>query len=153
MDHGAGSFVFIDPAAGTRGSIRVFYFRPPRAGPDTPIVIAMHGFDRASSDFRDCLVTSAERLDLVVLVPEFDAEAFPTAHSYNYGNVRLPPPDETFIQRDDWNFGLIDRLFERVRAEIVSNTGTFNVWSFGRRSIKSGPICARISLCALARFA
>jgi hypothetical protein len=112
MDHGAGSFVFLDHATGMRGSIRVFYFRPPRAGPDTPIVIAMHGFDRAASDFRDSVVVSAEWLGLIILVPEFDAEAFPNAHAYNYGNVRLPPSAETFIARDRWNFGMIDRLFE-----------------------------------------
>jgi poly(3-hydroxybutyrate) depolymerase len=92
------------------------------------MVIAMHGFDRAASDFRDSLVTVAERLDLIVLVPEFDAKTFPTAHSYNYGNVRLPPPDETFVPRDCWNFGLIDRLFEHVRAEIGSERGTFSLF-------------------------
>ena len=28
-----------------------------------------------------------------ILVPEFDAEAFPGAHGYNFGNARSPDPD------------------------------------------------------------
>jgi poly(3-hydroxybutyrate) depolymerase len=116
MNHGRGSFVFPDPAAGKSGAIRVFYFRPERAEADMPIVIAMHGFDRAASDFRDSLAASAEHLGLLVLVPEFDAETFPGADGYNHGNVRLPPPDEMLIPRDQWNFGIIDRLFKHVRG-------------------------------------
>jgi hypothetical protein len=61
MDEGLGSFVFSDDAAGTRRSIRVFFFRPRSCVRDTRIVIAMHGFDRAASDFRDVLVDQAER--------------------------------------------------------------------------------------------
>jgi poly(3-hydroxybutyrate) depolymerase len=90
---GTGSIVFPYYAAGSRGSIRVFYFRPEAAGADPPVVIAMHGFDRAASDFRNVWLEPAERVGLFVLVPEFDVEAFPEAHSYNYGNVRRPPPN------------------------------------------------------------
>jgi poly(3-hydroxybutyrate) depolymerase len=117
MEYGSGDFVFADRAAGARETIRVFYFRPHNAEAGTPIVMAMHGFDRAASEFRDFLVSPAERLGLLVLVPEFDNEAFPKAHGYNYGNVRLPPPEGTLIRRDDWNFGIIDRLFEYVRND------------------------------------
>jgi hypothetical protein len=126
MEHGCGSFDFHDPAAGARGSIRVFYFRPEHVDAKTPIILAMHGFDRAASEFRDFLVSPAERLGLLVLVPEFDNKAFPKAHGYNYGNVRLPPPEGTLIPRDQWNFGIIDRLFEHVR-EGQQTFGLFGV--------------------------
>ena len=80
MDHGPGEFAFPDPAAGARGAIRVFYFCPPHIDADTRIVIAMHGFDRKASDFRDSLTTAAKRFGQLVVVPEFDVEAFPTAY-------------------------------------------------------------------------
>ena len=67
MGHGAGDFVFSDLAASARDSMRVFYFCPQRTKPDTQIVIAMHGFDRAASAFRDSLITVAERLRLLVM--------------------------------------------------------------------------------------
>jgi dienelactone hydrolase len=117
MHRGRGSFSFADSAAGTKGTIRVFYFQPERDDAAAPVVIAMHGFDRAASDFRDSLAAAAEQLGLLLLVPEFDAEAFPDAHGYNYGNVRLPPPQGTLIPRDHWNFGIINRLFQHVRGD------------------------------------
>jgi hypothetical protein len=128
MDEGLGSFVFSDDAAGTRRSIRVFFFRPRSCVRDTRIVIAMHGFDRAASDFRDVLVDQAERCWLIVLVPEFDAEAFPDAYAYNYGNVRLSPPSATVLPRDLWNFGIIDRLFQHVMTTIDSDRKTFGLF-------------------------
>src|SRR5262245_40754180 len=128
MREGAGSFVFSEPAAGTRCSLRVFYFRPRASAREDRIVIAMHGFDRAASDFRDHLVDGAKRHGLIVLVPEFDAEAFPDAYAYNYGNVRLAPPSATVSPRDLWNFRIIDRLFQHVRTAIGSVWETFGLF-------------------------
>jgi poly(3-hydroxybutyrate) depolymerase len=102
MDEGVGSFLFHDRAAGAKESIRVFYFRPPSLGPDLPIVFALHGATRAGEEFRDWLVKSARTLGFLLLVPEFDAEAFPNAHAYNYGNVTTAPPENRVIPR----FGL-----------------------------------------------
>src|SRR5262245_38700499 len=59
MREGIGSFVLSDDAAGARRSLRVFYFRPSAPARDARIVIAMHGFDRAASEFRDRLVDEA----------------------------------------------------------------------------------------------
>jgi hypothetical protein len=125
LDFGAASIVFPDHAAGTRGSIRVFYFRPQTPTGDPPIVIAMHGFDRAAHDFRNVWLGSAKRLGLFVLVPEFDLEAFPDAHSYDYGNARRPPPDNLPNPRDLWNFGIIDRLFAAAKVATRSDRPRF----------------------------
>ena len=128
INEGVGSFVFPDDAAGTRRSIRVFYFRPRSAVGDARIVIAMHGFDRAASDFRDSLVDEAKRHEFIVLVPEFDAEAFPDAYAYNYGNVRSAPPRVTVLPRKLWNFRIIDRLFQNVRTAVGSVRETFGLF-------------------------
>ena len=128
INEGVGSFVFPDDAAGTRRSIRVFYFLPHSSVRDARIVVALHGFDRAASDFRDLLVNEAKRHGLIVLVPEFDAEAFPDAYAYNYGNVRCAPPSATVLPRNLWNFGIIDRLFQNVRTAIGSAWETFGLF-------------------------
>jgi poly(3-hydroxybutyrate) depolymerase len=126
MYEGSGSFVFHDRAARAKGSIRVFYFRPP--GPDLPIVLALHGATRAGEEFRDWLVASAQKLGFLLLVPEFDVEAFPNAHAYNYGNVRTAPPDNRVIPRSGWNFGIIDRLFDHVVETTGSNAKSFHLF-------------------------
>jgi hypothetical protein len=56
---GLGSFVFSHGAATMLPSIRVFFFRPKSSVRDARIVIAMHGLDRAASDFRDVLIEQA----------------------------------------------------------------------------------------------
>ena len=90
--------------------------------------MAMHGLDRAAAEFRDLLAPQAERNGQIVLVPEFDADQFPGIHAYNFGGVRLPPPDNTVLPRDRWNFGIIDRLFHYVRHAIGSSRDTFGLF-------------------------
>jgi hypothetical protein len=126
LHEGRGSFVFSHEAAVP--SIRVFFFRPESSGRDARIVMAMHGLDRAASDFRDVLVDQAERTGQIVLVPEFDEAQFPDVYAYNYGNVRRPPPNETVVPRDLWNFGIIDRLFEYVRTALDTDRKTFGLF-------------------------
>ena len=128
MEPGTGDFIFRDRAAGARQSIRVYFHRPRSAGRDARIIIALHGFDRAARAFRDVLVGEAERRGQLVLVPEFDGEAFPGVHACNYGNVTLAPPSTTVVPRDRWTFGLVDRLFEHVRRTIGSERRTFGLF-------------------------
>jgi|SoiMethySBSTD1v2_1073268.scaffolds.fasta_scaffold309857_2 hypothetical protein len=128
LTEGRGTFVFSDPAAGSRRSMRVFFFRPRSPVPDGRIVLAMHGFDRAAAAFRDALVDQAQRAGVTVLVPEFDTEAFPDAYAYNYGNVKLSPPSTTVCPRELWTFPLIDRLFEQTRIAIGAERASFGLF-------------------------
>lgn len=127
MDAGRGRFQFSDPAAGTRQSMRVFYFQPTSGVQNARIVIAMHGLDRAASDFRDVLVRQADQHGMIVLVPEFDSEAFPDVYAYNYGNVRSGPA-AAVATRDRWSFGIVDRLFRHVRDGVGSERTTFGMF-------------------------
>jgi poly(3-hydroxybutyrate) depolymerase len=128
IDEGSGSFVFRDGAAGTRGSMRVFHVRPRSLARDPRIVIALHGFDRAAEAFRDTLAGEATRRGLIVLVPEFDRAAFPDAYAYNYGNVVAASPGTAVMPRDQWTFGIIERLFQQVKAALRSDRETFSLF-------------------------
>lgn len=88
----------------------------------------MHGVDRAAAAFRDLLAPQAERNGQIVLVPEFDPDQFPGVYAYNFGGVRLPPPENTVLTRDHWNFGVIDRLFHHVRQAIGSSRDSFGLF-------------------------
>ncbi len=125
---GAGFFVFSDRAIRASGSMRVFYACPDSDVRDAPIVIAMHGLDRAAEAFRDVLADRAARNGQIVLVPEFDIHQFPDVYAYNFGGVRLPPPSNRIFLREEWNFGIVDRLFQQVRREIGSNKTTFGMF-------------------------
>jgi hypothetical protein len=125
---GTGYFVFPDRAVPASGSIRVFYSCPQSGVCDAPIVFAMHGLDRAAAAFRDVLVDQASRNGQIVIVPEFDAQQFPDVFAHNFGGVRRPPPTNTVLPRDQWNFGMIERLFQHVRILLGSNRTTFGLF-------------------------
>ena len=128
-DQGAGSFVFHDDeAASSRRTMRVFCFFPRSSAPSARIIIAMHGVDRAAAKFRDLLAPQAERNGQILLVPEFDSNQFPGVHLYNFGGVRLPPPNNTVLPRERWNFAIIDRLFRFVKHAIGSDRETFGLF-------------------------
>lgn len=124
---GSGSFVFSDVAAPS-GSLRVFFYCPKPSGSDLTIVVAMHGFDRAASDFRDALISQAKRSRRIVLVPAFDKAQFPDAYAYNYGNVMRQQLSAAPAPRRLWNFGIVDRLFEKVREAVRSKQKNFELF-------------------------
>jgi hypothetical protein len=125
---GVGSFVFSDRAIPVRGTIRVFYSCPQTDVRDAPIVVAMHGMDRAAEEFRNVLAARTTRNGQIVLVPEFDIRQFPDHYAYNYGGVRVASPGTGVVLRQNWNFGLIDRLFQHVRRGVGSNRTTFSMF-------------------------
>ena len=124
----AGYFVYSDRAAQEPRAIRVFYSCPRSGIRDAPIIIAMHGMDRAAAEFRDAMAAQGVRNGQIVLVPEFDTQQFPDLYAYNFGGVRLPPPSNTVLPREHWNFGIVDRLFEHVRDSIGSNRRSFGLF-------------------------
>jgi hypothetical protein len=128
LREGAGFFVYSDSATQERQAIRVFYSCPQSSVRDASIIIAMHGMDRAAAEFRDVMVAQSTRNGQIVLVPEFDVQQFPGRYAYNFGGVRLPPPCNTVLPRERWNFGIIDRLFAHVRDSIGSNRRSFGLF-------------------------
>jgi hypothetical protein len=123
-----GSFMFRDVAGGVARDIRVHYARPSSDIARASIVIAMHGLDRAAAAFRDVLVAGAERNKQIILVPEFDPEQFPGIFAYNFGGVRLPPPTSAVLPREQWSFGIVDRLFAYARSAVNSERTTFELF-------------------------
>jgi len=123
---GAGKFRFEDEEHYTGKHLTVWYHCPHKFGPNSPVIVALHGLDRAAEHFRDCWREHAERLDALVVVPEFDDESFPGGGAYNYGNV-MAPENQTGIVNDRryWTYPIIDRLFERIRGLTGSSRSTF----------------------------
>ena len=104
--------------------------------------MAMHGMDRAAAEFRDVIALQSASNAQIVLVPEFDTHQFPDFYAYNFGGVRLPPPSNTVLPREQWNFGIVDRLFAHVRTRSARTEGL---------SVCSGTPRARNMCCGISR--
>ena len=125
---GTGSFEFKDMAAGDRGCINIFYHVPERVDPNSHLMIAMHGLDRAASDFRDVFVETSERVGRIIIVPEFDRDSFPDVYAYNYGNVVSASPEHRLNDKMSWSFGVIDRLFGALLRMKMSPSARFDLF-------------------------
>ena len=79
---GSGTFEIPAETGIGPGRVRVYYFRPPRFGRDSPIVMVMHGPYRNAEDYRDYWKPAAEQDGALILVPEFDARQFPDLKVY-----------------------------------------------------------------------
>lgn len=124
---GSGRFVYRDPSEATGRRLSVWYRSPANFGPTTPIVFALHGFDRAASYFRDCWAGHADRYGFLVIVPEFDDAGFPGGDAYNYGNVRTGP-DGGINPRSLWSYPVLDRIFAQVQRRCRTRRTRFTLF-------------------------
>ena len=129
MRNGSGVFTFNDHAAGQSGSLQVFYHRPEEHGRHDRILLAISGSDRAAAYFRNCWVAHAKRLNALIVAPEFDHASFPTTAIFNYGNVTAPQGDvSSMMPREVWTYGILDRLFRRVKEITASEQSSFSLF-------------------------
>ena len=126
IDAGSGRFACRDPDHATGKALTVWYRCPPGAGPDTPMVFALHGSDRAAEYFRDCWAPHADKGGYLVVVPAFDAQGFPGGEAYNYGNVIAESGGVN--PRWLWSYPILDRIFETIRAPLGSRRTTFSLF-------------------------
>ncbi|WP_367873346.1 alpha/beta fold hydrolase [Luteolibacter sp. Populi] len=104
-----GDFQFECTHAGA--SIRAFGYRPPHyAG--GPLLVLFHGASRNARGYRDGARILAEKLGMLLVVPEFDRPRF-DVEAYQEGGVmkngKLQP-------RDQWTFGYLEPLLEQAFA-------------------------------------
>lgn len=101
-------------AAPDGAAMPLWYHRPAGYVASGPVVIVLHGLNRDADNYRDNWVELADRHRLLILTPEFSHAQFPGSETYNFGNM----VDERGAVRDRplWSFGVIDRVFDAVRA-------------------------------------
>ena len=129
IDAGSGRFGYRDPEHATGKALTVWYRCPPGVVPDTPIVFALHGSDRAAEYFRDCWAPHADKDGYLVVVPAFDAQGFPGGEGYNYGNVLAADDAGSSVNpRRLWSYPILDRIFETIRASFGSRRTRFSLF-------------------------
>ena len=95
-------------------SMPVWFHRPAGSTASRPVVVVLHGLNRDADAYRDNWVALSELHGLLILTPEFSHAQFPGSETYNFGNM----VDAQGLLRDraQWSFGVIDRVFDAVRA-------------------------------------
>ncbi len=81
---------------------------PSSLGPDTPVVMVMHGVRRNGDDYRDAWLEIAEACSVLVVAPQFARESFPGADGYNLGGLAIAPAGSRA-------FDAIEPAFDHIR--------------------------------------
>lgn len=98
-------------------ALPVRMYVPDPVTPDAPIVIVMHGASRDLERYYGDWRTEGEKHGFIVVVPWFNADAFPTSWRYNLGWMFDPDTGEARPQ-EEWTFAAIEPLFDDVVARV-----------------------------------
>ena len=141
LPNGKSEFSIVDPAAMPDQPVYVFAYRPESYTPSSPILITLHGYKRNAETYRDDWVDHAESLGALLLAPEFNQTAFPGPRAYEVGNMRTVDR-RSYLPRERWSYGLIERLFDRARDMVGSTREGY--WLYGHSA--GGQFVHRLAL-------
>jgi poly-gamma-glutamate capsule biosynthesis protein CapA/YwtB (metallophosphatase superfamily) len=123
MKSGKGSFIFSGWGGDT---VKVWYYLPQNAIPETPVVFVMHGVKRNGEDYCDDWIPYATRYNFFIVVPEFSEKNFTGDEGYNFGNtidIQGNP-----ITKEKWAFSSIEPIFDRIKKLSGNTTKTYNIY-------------------------
>ena len=128
---GTGLFSFNLSQFSINAVMDVYYHIPDGIGPQTPILMVLHGGSRNADDYRDAFIEKSNSLGFIVVAPEFSQASFPGGDSYNLGNIFIDgdnPTSETLNPEYEWSFSILDPLFSHVK-DLTNNTSqTYDVF-------------------------
>jgi len=123
MKSGKGSFIFSGWGGDT---VKVWYYLPQNAIPETPFVFVMHGTKRNGEDYCDDWIPYAMRYNFLIVVPEFSEKNFTGDEGYNFGNtidIQGNP-----ITKEKWAFSAIEPIFDRIKKLSGNKTEKYNIY-------------------------
>ena len=134
MPVGDGAFQVVDVS---RGPVTVYTYRPSSTASDSPIWVVMPGMRREAHrhlafDYYDTWRPLADRYGAILLVPEFTAEKWPGAWTYNLGNVR-----GMRLQPKPWtqtSFFVVEEAFRMAANSLGSRHRKFSMFGHGAGS-------------------
>ena len=121
-----GSFVF---ESWNGPSLNVFFASPRKINANTRLVVVMHGRKRNAEEYRNQWVESANELNLLVIVPEFNDKDFPSVWGFNYGNIKTS--QMTPISKSLHAFSAIEPLAKKVFKKFNLKSDHWGIYGHG----------------------
>jgi poly(3-hydroxybutyrate) depolymerase len=156
---GANDFVYRDAAFPDR-PLTLYSARPIQYDANTPLLFVHHGVGRNGADYRDYWLPMVDEIDVLAIAVEFSEAAFPDYLWYHFGNMHAE--DGTPNPREQWTYGVVERLFTALRDQGVTKRRTYGLFghsaggqfvhrmlSFGFRDRVAAAICANAGTCAM----
>ncbi len=122
---GANALPYFDPAFPDRQLI-LHSARPRRYNPTTPVLFVHHGVARNGEAYRDYWLNHVDEAGILAISIEFPEATFPEYLWYNFGNLHTK--GGTPNPREEWTFGIDDRLFNALRAQDITQRQRYGLF-------------------------
>jgi hypothetical protein len=118
------SLAYVDPIFPDRPLV-LHAARPRDYHSGTPVLFVHHGVARNGRDYRDYWLDLVDDARILAISIEFPEASFPEHLWYHFGN--LHDKDGTPNRREEWTFGIDERLFERLRVQRITTTQRYGL--------------------------
>jgi poly(3-hydroxybutyrate) depolymerase len=115
---GKSSFGFDD---GNGHTIEILIYQPAKFSADSPIQFVMHGMSRNANEARQQWVSLADRENVLIVAPHFDATQFRRTDDYSIGAMRAG-------KRTLESLRAIEKLFDHVKKETGSMRSNYRIF-------------------------
>ena len=122
---GANAFEYHDAAFPDR-PLTLYSARPIQYDANTPILFVHHGVGRNGADYRDYWLPMIDEIGVLAIAVEFSEAAFPDYLWYHFGNMHAE--DGTPNPREQWTYGVVERLFTALREQGVTKRRTYGLF-------------------------
>ncbi len=122
---GANAFEYHDAAFPGR-PLTLYSARPIQYDANTPILFVHHGVGRNGADYRDYWLPMIDEFGVLAIAVEFSEAAFPDYLWYHFGNMHSE--DGTPNPREQWTYGVVERLFTALREQDVTKRRTYGLF-------------------------
>ena len=121
----ATSLPYVDPVFPHRPLV-LHAARPCDHHSEMPVLFVHHGVGRNGRDYRDYWLKLVDTAGILAISVEFPEASFPEHLWYHFGN--LHDKDGTPNRREEWTFGIDERLFDRLRTQGVTNRRSYGLF-------------------------
>lgn len=121
----AASLPYVDPVFPDRPLV-LHAARPRDYHTGTPVLFVHHGVRRNGRDYRDYWLDLVDKTDVLAISVEFPEASFPEYLWYNFGN--LHDKHGTPNPRQEWTFGIVERLFDELLAQGITSRRRYGLF-------------------------
>ena len=125
VDTPATSLPYNDPAFPDRPLV-LHAARPRDFGGETPVLFVHHGVRRNGRDYRDYWLDLVDEAGVLAISVEFPEGSYPDHLSYQFGNLHAK--DGKPNPREEWSFGVIERLCDLLLAQAVTTRQRYGLF-------------------------